>query len=75
MLHKALVAVSAAAIMATAFSAVPADARAKKQKQYRPAPPSASISLDGRNTGRARTCWHDSFVYDSRGVPMGPYCH
>jgi hypothetical protein len=74
MLHKALGVVAAAAILATAFS-VPADARAKKQKQYRPAPSSTSLSLDGRNTGWARTCWHDTFVYDSRGVPMGPYCH
>jgi hypothetical protein len=50
---------------------LPADARAKKEKRYR----ADTTSLDGRTTGRARTCWHDTFVYDSRGVPMGPYCH
>ena len=71
MRHKNLVAVAAAAIMVTAFSVLPADARAKKEKRYR----ADTTSLDGRTTGRARTCWHDTFVYDSRGVPMGPYCH
>ena len=35
MLRKGLVAVAAAAIMVTAFSVPPADARAKKEKQYR----------------------------------------
>jgi hypothetical protein len=75
MLQKALVAAAALAIMSSALSVAPADARTKKHKQYRVAPPSTSLSLDGRNTGRARTCWNDSFVYDNRGVPMGPYCH
>jgi len=50
-----------------------ADARAKKkQTPYRGDP---TISLDGRNTGRARTCGFDTFVYDGLGVPVGPYCH
>jgi hypothetical protein len=70
---KGVVALAAAAIVATAFCVVPADARTKKQRQYRVQMNSAS--LDGRVTGRARTCWHETFVYDSRGVPMGPYCH
>jgi hypothetical protein len=70
---KGVVGLAAAAIVATAFCVVPADARAKKQRQYRVQTNSAS--LDGRVTGRARTCWHETFVYDSRGVPMGPYCH
>jgi hypothetical protein len=72
MSYKNLVAVATAAIMVTAFSVLPADARAKKEKRYRA---DTSTSLDGRTTGRARTCWHETFVYDSRGVPMGPYCH
>jgi hypothetical protein len=50
-----------------------ADARAKKkQTPYRG---DQTISLDGRNTGRARTCGFDTFVYDGLGVPVGPYCH
>jgi hypothetical protein len=32
-------------------------------------------SLDGKVEGRARTCGQDTFVYDSEGTPMGPYCH
>jgi hypothetical protein len=72
---KRLITLAAAAVIAvTAFSMSSADARnKKKQKQYRT--PTTSLSLDGRNTGRARTCGHDSFVYDGWGVPMGPYCH
>ena len=34
-----------------------------------------SNSLDGRRTGNPRTCGHDFFVYDNRGVPSGPYCN
>jgi hypothetical protein len=71
MLHKGLVAVAAAALMVGAFSVLPADARAKKNSQYRADTP----SLDGRITGRSRTCWHETFVYDGLGVPVGPYCH
>jgi hypothetical protein len=76
MLHKGLAALAAAAVMATAFAVPPADA-AKKAKRHRPAATttSTSPSLDGRITGRARTCWHDTFLYDNRGVPYGPYCH
>jgi len=32
-------------------------------------------SLDGKVEGHARTCGQDTFVYDSEGTPMGPYCH
>jgi hypothetical protein len=71
--HKGLVVIAVAALMAT-FSALPAEARSKKQKQYR-VPTTTSLSLDGRNTGRARTCWNQTFVYDNRGIPIGPYCH
>src|SRR5262249_55765619 len=72
MLHKKLAAVAAAAVLASALSALPADA-AKKQKQYQYR--SDTPSLDGRVTGRPRTCGYDMFLYDVPGVPMGPYCH
>ena len=69
---RRLVVLSIAAILVMALSAT-ADARAKKkQTPYRGDP---TISLDGRNTGRARTCGFDTFVYDGLGVPVGPYCH
>ena len=32
-------------------------------------------SLDGRITGRTRTCWFETLQYDGFGVPYGPYCH
>lgn len=32
-------------------------------------------SYDGRRTGQPRTCGHDFFIYDSQGVPTGPYCN
>jgi hypothetical protein len=69
-MRKGLAAVAAAAVMVTAFAAVPAEA-AKKQKQYRP----DTTSLDGRTTGRPRTCGYETFLYDGFGVPVGPYCH
>jgi len=71
MLHKNLAAVAAAAVLVSALSALPADAKKQKQYQYR----SDTPSLDGRVTGRPRTCGYDMFLYDVRGVPMGPYCH
>jgi hypothetical protein len=76
MLRKALAAIAAATIMVTAFAVPPADAkRGKKGKGYRQETTTVAPSLDGRVTGRARTCWHDTFLYDVRGVPYGPYCH
>jgi len=76
MLRKVLAAVAAAAVMLTAFAVPSADARTKKEK-YRVEKPyhGGTVSLDGRNTGRSRTCWHDTFIYDELGVPTGPYCH
>jgi hypothetical protein len=68
-----LVAVVVSVACMTALWAPTADARAKKK--IRLSPDTTTLSLDGRNTGRARTCWHDTFVYDRRGVPTGPYCH
>jgi hypothetical protein len=88
MIRNALVAFTAAAIAVSTFAVSSADARTKRQyyygygygygqgygQTYFNAQPS-SASLDGRVTGRARTCGHNTFVYDNRGVPTGPYCH
>ena len=86
MFHRVLAAIAAAAVMLTTFAVPPADARTKKEKQYRVDNPyqqyrvekpnrGGTISLDGRNTGRARTCGFNTFIYDELGVPTGPYCH
>ena len=32
-------------------------------------------SYDGRRTGQPRTCGSDFMLYDSWGVPHGPYCN
>jgi hypothetical protein len=69
----ALVAVPIVALLAAMLAVVPA--QAGKQKQYVYSWGGSSTSLDGRNTGRARTCGYEGFQYDSRGVPRGPYCH
>jgi hypothetical protein len=68
---KRVVAVTAA-LVATALCVPSADARARKKA---PGNQQVAPSLDGRITGRARTCWHETFVYDGKGVPVGPYCH
>jgi hypothetical protein len=73
MVCKRVVAAVVTALMVTAFASLPADARAKKKTKYRA--DTVTLSLDGRNTGRARTCWFDTFLYDGYGVPVGPYCH
>jgi hypothetical protein len=72
LLPKTVLALLVAAIMVTAFSLVPADARAKKKSQYRT---DTTPSLDGRTTGRPRTCGYETFQYDGFGVPYGSYCH
>jgi hypothetical protein len=80
MFHKAL-AVAVAAMIAGAFYSVPADARAGTSKRYDVQTPrdaraaGQTLSLDGRVTGRPRTCGFDTFQYDGFGVPYGPYCH
>ena len=76
MLRKWIVVVTAA-LITTALSTPPADARAKKKTRVDAAPSRADVppSLDGRITGRSRTCGFDTFVYDGKGVPVGPYCH
>jgi hypothetical protein len=76
MLCKALATIAAAAIMVAAFAVPPADAKkGKKGNGDRQEAMMVAPSLDGRITGRARTCGHDTFVYDVRGIPRGPYCH
>ena len=73
MVYKRLVVFTVAAIVVTAFSVLPVDARAKKKTKHRA--DATTLSLDGHNTGRARTCGFDTFLYDGLGVPVGPYCH
>jgi len=69
-LYNSFVALAVAAIVVTAVSISTAGAKSRKGQQDGVQP-----SLDGRVTGRARTCGYDYFIYDTRGVPMGPYCH
>ena len=64
----------AAAVLTTMF-VLPADARVKKQKRPAVVQTQQVPSLDGRTTGRMRTCGFDLLQYDRRGVPYGPYCH
>jgi len=76
--RKVSVAVVAALIAAT-FSG-PADARVKTKKrssgvQTQAVQTQQVPSLDGRITGRPRTCGFATFQYDGWGVPYGPYCH
>jgi hypothetical protein len=73
---KTLAAAIAAAV-AMAAVMLPADARTKKQKRsaWKPQQAQQAPSLDGRVTGRTRTCWFDTLQYDGLGVPYGPYCH
>jgi hypothetical protein len=76
MLRKALAAIAAAAIMVTAFVVPSADAaKSKKGKRDRQETMTVAPSLDRRITGRTRTCGHDTMLYDSNGMPYGPYCH
>jgi hypothetical protein len=75
-----LVVAAVAALVLTLTAVSGADARARKKHHYRANVPSmqsrdVAPSLDGRITGRARTCWNETFVYDGKGVPVGPYCH
>jgi hypothetical protein len=80
MIRSIFLAIAVAATIASTFAVPSADARTYKRErqyygqQYFNAQPS-SASLDGRVTGRARTCGYNTFVYDNRGVPTGPYCH
>jgi hypothetical protein len=72
--YKTLSIIMAAALIATTFS-VPADARVKKKKRSSVVQTQQVPSLDGRITGRPRTCGFATFQYDGWGVPYGPYCH
>jgi hypothetical protein len=77
-MKKTLAAV-VAVVVAAALLTLPADARPKKQKrpdaQRRYEIQTQTPSLDGRITGRTRTCWFETLQYDGLGVPYGPYCH
>jgi hypothetical protein len=70
-LRQRVLGLIAAAMVAAAFTAVPADARTKSKVRYRDETP----SLDGRITGRPRTCGYEMFQYGPGGAPHGPYCH
>ncbi len=65
--------------IATSLFMLPAEARPKKQKRHDPQRryevQTQTPSLDGRITGRTRTCWFETLQYDGLGVPYGPYCH
>ena len=73
MLRKACAAIAAAAIMVMAFAVSSADAKkSKKGRPDRQETTTFAPSLDSRVTGRARTCGHDTLLYDSNGMPYGP---
>jgi hypothetical protein len=74
MTKKHLVAVTAAALIAIGFSVTAADARKRLPTGY-PSANSDIPSLDGRVLGYPRTCWSETYQYDSSGTPTGPYCH
>ena len=73
-LYKNLSVVVVAALIAATFAG-PADARVKKKKRSSVVQTQQVPSLDGRITGRPRTCGFATFQYDGWGVPYGPYCH
>jgi hypothetical protein len=81
MIRNAFVALVVVATIASTLAVPSADARTyKRERQYYYGQryfnaQLSSASLDGRVTGRARTCGYNTFVYDNRGVPTGPYCH
>jgi hypothetical protein len=75
MQQKILIAGAVAVFIATAFSGSSADA-ARRRQLSEPAAGNAGIpSLDGRVLGYPRTCWSDTYQYDSSGATRGPYCH
>ena len=78
-IYRSVSAAVVAALVAATFSG-PADACAKTKKRSTAAQTQAVQSrqvpsLDGRITGRPRTCGFATFQYDGWGVPYGPYCH
>src|SRR5262245_8026646 len=74
MLRKALATIAAATIVVT-LAAPPADAKkGKKGKRDRHETMTIAPSIDGGIAGRARTCGYGAFMYDSNGMPYGPYC-
>jgi hypothetical protein len=77
MVRTSLSAFVATVVTVSTFAVSSADAAGRRQYYgyWYGQPSYGSGSLDGRVTGRARTCGHSTFVYDNRGVPTGPYCH
>ena len=68
MLCKTVATIVAVTMMVTAFAISPVDAKkGKKGNRDEQQTTTLAPSLDGRITGRARTCWHDTFVYDVAG--------
>ena len=80
---KILCSLIAVTVFAVLFAA-PADA-AKRKRQYGDGYRYGygygdgyrygSGSPGGRVTGQPHTCGYVGFLYDNRGVPLGPYCH
>jgi hypothetical protein len=74
-MKKNLSIIIAAAIVAS-LSMLPADARPKKQKrpdpQRRHEVQTQTPSLDGRITGRTRTCWFETLQSTDWGFPTDP---
>jgi hypothetical protein len=71
---KPLVAAMVAAFIAIGLSVTPADA-GRRQHTSSAAGNAGIPSLDGRVLGYPRTCGSDTFLYDSSGATVGPYCH
>jgi hypothetical protein len=87
-LKSIMTAVCVVALITTSYLVFPAEARVKKDHRYdedryaaqrgwgeKEQGSSQPRSLDGRNTGRTRTCGSEVLQYDGFGVPYGPYCH
>jgi hypothetical protein len=71
MLRKTLATIAAAIIMVTAFAVPPAGKREKndiRKKRCR-------LRLPLIGSHRAGLEPYDTFLYDSNGMPYGPYCH
>jgi hypothetical protein len=68
---------AAAVLVAAALPVTAATNKPKKQKTYDPyaSARQAGPPRWGQPPGTPHTCGHFGFLYDDRGVPMGPYCH
>ena len=73
---NSIVALSAVAIMACALCVTAAEAGKRQSRSGFEVPVrSDTPSLDGRVLGYPRTCGSTTYQRDSRGIPVGPYCH